>query len=265
MGGYDQSIILAQTIGERKYRFIALSRPGYLGTPLSAGRSPEEQADLYAGVLDALQIPAAAIMAVSGGGPSAIHFGLRHPDRCWGVVLVSTCTTPVDTKVPMAFRIMLWMARWPWFMRLMEKKASQDPERAAQRSITDPVLRERTLNDPEVGPLFKALLKSTSRNMGLRFPGTKMDIAVSQSAEYPLEKMTVPVLAIHGTADRMVPFERHARPILSRIKGAELLAVQGGEHVAIFTHRDEVRPRVCEFLRRNADLVLSSDNPYLVG
>jgi hypothetical protein len=52
MGGCDQGLILARTIGETGYRFVALSRPGYLGTPLTAGRTPEEQADLYADLVD---------------------------------------------------------------------------------------------------------------------------------------------------------------------------------------------------------------------
>jgi pimeloyl-ACP methyl ester carboxylesterase len=56
MGGYDQGLILARTIGPPGYRFVSVSRPGYLGTPLCAGRTPEEQADLLAHLLDALGI-----------------------------------------------------------------------------------------------------------------------------------------------------------------------------------------------------------------
>ena len=40
MGGCDQSLILAQTIGDFGYRYIAVSRPGYLGTPIGSGKSP---------------------------------------------------------------------------------------------------------------------------------------------------------------------------------------------------------------------------------
>lgn len=57
MGGYDQSLILARTIGESGYRYLAVSRPGYLGTPLSSGKTPEQQADLCAALLDILGIP----------------------------------------------------------------------------------------------------------------------------------------------------------------------------------------------------------------
>jgi hypothetical protein len=46
----------------------------------------------------------------------------------------------------------------------------------------------------------------------------------------------------------MVPFDPHATALSTRIRGAECLALEGGEHVGIFTHRAEVRPRVSAFL-----------------
>jgi pimeloyl-ACP methyl ester carboxylesterase len=93
MGGYDQGLILARTVGAPGFRYVSVSRPGYLGTSLAAGRTPAEQADLYPDVLDEFGVGAAAVMAVSGGGPSALQFALRHRDRCWGLVMVSACST----------------------------------------------------------------------------------------------------------------------------------------------------------------------------
>ena len=106
MGGWDQSLILAQTIGDAGYRYIAMTRPGYLGTPMGSGRSPEEQGDLVAALLDSLGIGKAGAMAVAGGGPAALQFAIRHPDRCAGLMLVSTCCVKVDTPIPFAFKAM---------------------------------------------------------------------------------------------------------------------------------------------------------------
>jgi pimeloyl-ACP methyl ester carboxylesterase len=252
MGGCDQSLLLARTVGDDGFRYIAVSRPGYLGTPLDSGKSPGQQADLCAGLLDELGIRDAVVMAVSGGGPCALHFALRHRERCRGLVLVSTCGEKVDTPIPFSFKFMGLLVRLPAFANAIEKKASANTEQAASRSITDPELRARTLRDPEVGPLFTELLTSTCDRMGQRMPGTMNDIAVTRTADYPLEQIAVPALIVHGTADPMVPFERHARALESRIPDAELLAIENGEHASIFTHRDQVKPRVTRFLREHS-------------
>lgn len=251
MGGWDQALLLARTLGAGGHRFIGLSRPGYLGTALDLARSPEEQADLYAATLDALGVRDAAVMAVSGGGPSAIHFALRHPARCRGLVLVSTCGGKVETRLPLAFHVLRLAARWPWLAGAMERKAAAvAPDAAAARSIPDPSLRERTLRDPGAGPLLRELLASTSDRMARRLPGTLNDVAVTRARAYPLERIAVPVLVVHGTRDPHVPFARHGKVLAERIPGAELVALEGGEHAAIFTHRDEARARVVQFLER---------------
>jgi pimeloyl-ACP methyl ester carboxylesterase len=251
MGGYDQSLILAQTIGTAGYRYLALSRPGYLGTPLSSGPSPEQQGDLIAALLDTLGVPQAGVMAVSGGGPSAVQFGLRHPARCAGLILVSTCADKVDTKIPFAFKVMKYLARWPWFAKKFRKKAEQDLEGLAKRSIRDPEILARTINDAETWPLFSTLLLSTYDRMWQRLDGTENDIKVSRTATYPLENLNVPVLIVHGTHDQLVQFEVHAKMYESRVPKAELLAVEGGEHVAIFSHRNLVKAKVSEFMQRH--------------
>lgn len=249
MGGYDQSLFLAQTIGGPGYRYLCVSRPGYFATPLTVGRSPEQQGDLVAALLEALNISQAGVIAVSGGGPSAVQFGLRHPGLAKGLVLVSTCATKVDTKIPFSFKVMTYLARWPWFVGRFRRKAELDLEGVAKRSIRDPDILASTINDKDTWPLFSAMLLSTFDRMNQRLDGTKNDIDISRTATYPLENLTVPVLIVHGTQDQIVPFEAHARLYEARVPNAELLAVEGGEHVAIFTHRTLVRTKVGEFMQ----------------
>lgn len=58
--------------------------------------------------------------------------------------------------------------------------------------------------------------------------------------------------AVFPSAHRGVPFAQHGKVLAERIPGAELVALRGGEHVAIFTHREEARARVVRFLAASA-------------
>ena len=143
------------------------------------------------------------------------------------------------------------LVRLPWFVAAMRRRTERDLERAARPSTADPVVRARTVRDPQAGPLLKALLVSTFDRVELRLPGTENDIRVTRTTTYPLEQMAVPVLVVHGTGDGSVPFTQHGKSLAARIPAAELLAIEGGEHVAIFMHHNEVRARVTRFLREH--------------
>ena len=89
-GGYDQGLLETRVLDN--FKFIAVSRPGYLRTPIETGRTPLEQADAFASLLDAMGIRQAAVIGTSMGGLVAIHFALHYPDRCRALVLVSSVT-----------------------------------------------------------------------------------------------------------------------------------------------------------------------------
>jgi pimeloyl-ACP methyl ester carboxylesterase len=249
MGGYDQAQILARTIGEPGYRYLAISRPGYLGTPLSAGRTPEEQADLYAEFIDLLGISQVIIFAISGGGPSAIHFALRHRENCHGLVLASTVGGKTMNKIPFYFHVMTHLAKWPAFVNMMKRKAEKNLKQNLRRSISDPDILERTVSNSDVMTLYRELTIGMFYRMAERIQGTKNDIKITQTRTYPLKDITVPTLIIHGTKDPHVPFENHGMRLAAEIPGAQLFAAEGGEHVTIFTHREEVQGKVSAFLK----------------
>jgi pimeloyl-ACP methyl ester carboxylesterase len=251
MGGFDQGVLLERSaVGANGFRSIAVSRPGYLGTPLSAGAAPEQQADLCAALLDALAIRQTAVVAISGGGQCALQFALRHPERCRALVMISACCAPLSAPLPLAFYLMKVVAHVPAVAAAMRRKIERDPERAARRSIPDPVLRASTLKHPEAGRLLRELQLSTLEHMAARMPGTENDIQQSRRPfSYSYERVGAPVLVIHGTEDEAVPFA-HAEALASRLPNAELLAIDGGRHVSLFTHLDVIRSRVRSFLEK---------------
>src|SRR5690242_15635967 len=104
MGGFDQSLLLGRSaVGSTGYRFVGVSRPGYLRTPLRNLEAPEQQADVCAALLDVLAIPQTAVVAISGGGQCALQFALRHPERCSALVMISACSASLTVRIPLAF------------------------------------------------------------------------------------------------------------------------------------------------------------------
>lgn len=249
LGGYDQSQILARTIGETRFRYLSLSRPGYLGTPLAAGETPEAQADLFVEVIDLLGIGKVVVFAISGGGPSAIYFAIRHLDRCRGLVLVSTIGGKATYRIPFSFNAMMLLTKWPAFVGIMKRKAEKNLDQNLRRAISDPAILERTVKNPEVMSLYRELAVGCFYRIAERIEGTKNDIKISRTRTYPLKEIAVPTLVIHGTKDPLLPFEEHARRLAKEIPGAQLLAAEGGGHGAIFTHREEIRSKVATFIQ----------------
>jgi non-heme chloroperoxidase len=63
-----------------------------------------------------------------------------------------------------------------------------------------------------------------------------------------LPKIDVPVLVVHGTDDRILPFEATAARLPGLIGDVKLVAVEGGPHNIAWTHPDDVNEALLEFI-----------------
>lgn len=249
MGGCDQSLLLARAaLGDAPYRVLAVSRPGYAGTPLQAGKTLEAQADLVAALLDALDIERASVVAISGGGPCALHFALRHPERCRALVMISAPTSQHVTAPAHIARLrFMRMMTWLPFVEIAMRQAMRRDPAAAARSIGNADLRRNTLKHPQARRLMQLLMESTMTCMAARMRGTMNDIAqCAREQAPPLERLAMPVLGIYGTDDSIVP-PCHGEALRAAMAG-DVMLCKGGEHMSLFTHLDAVRDRIAAFL-----------------
>jgi non-heme chloroperoxidase len=67
-----------------------------------------------------------------------------------------------------------------------------------------------------------------------------------------LPKIDVPVLVIHGTEDRILPFEATAERLPALIDDVTVVPVDGGPHNIAWTHPDEVNDPLLEFIGATA-------------
>ncbi|HLG78617.1 MAG TPA: alpha/beta hydrolase [Ktedonobacteraceae bacterium] len=229
-GGYDQGVAFSKLL-DKKYTFIAVSRPGYLQTPLSSGRSPQEQADLYAALLDTLHISQATVVGISGGAPSALQFAIRHPERCQKLVIVSGVTQ--------RYAAASWTPGKRLFRNAYDNIAAFGPllffllpfaKFLPNASIAEAFLHSQTA--------------SSLRKIGY-------DNDMEQFAHidaYPYERISAPTFLLHGTADQDVPFS-DAELLARRLPRVQFLAIKGGNHSSFYTHAGLVRPLLNSFLK----------------
>ena len=245
-GGYDQGMLATDKLSEEGYQVIAISRPGYLRTPLETGQTHEEQADACAALLDEFGIKSVAIAGISAGGPPSIQFALRHPDRCWGLLLVSAVNAshpyhyvPIHEQLIQAG---LSTVDFPYWMYL---KAPFLP------FLGGPKLKNQKKLSPEVKERLQVLV-GTAFPLSLRSQGILNDAKQIKSIpDLPLEQIQAPTLVIHGDADRLVPFS-HGMRSAETIPQADFLRIPGGSHLCAITHFEEIEPAVIAFLKKNA-------------
>src|ERR671937_872661 len=63
-----------------------------------------------------------------------------------------------------------------------------------------------------------------------------------------LPKIDVPTLVVHGTEDRILPYDATAKRLPGLIKNLRLVTVEGGPHNIGWTHPEEVNNALLEFI-----------------
>ncbi len=238
-GGYDQSMATAHMFKNDHFTYIAISRPGYLRTPLQQ-KSPAAQADLYAALLDRLDIQKATVIGTSGGGPSALQFALRHPERCSGLIMICGVSQYYSEQEMLAALPPIRK----FFTSLSELFiSSKNPTL---------FLIESALRYLPYPPIPEELLQSLSMRE-LRKVGYANDMEqFAHISNYPLEQITTPTLVLHGDQDRDVSI-KDAELVASKVPHAKFIIDKGGTHLFFFRHHKRVIPLILDFLAQTKE------------
>jgi 2-hydroxy-6-oxonona-2,4-dienedioate hydrolase len=235
-GGWDHGLWLARRLGlHRRNRIIAVSRPGYLRTPLATGPTPDDQADALRDLLSALDLPRAAVLGSSAGALATVRFAVRHPDRCSGVVVLSGVAHRIR-GAGLAARLRLVpggdLTSWGFSSRRLHRLFAPLFWRPLTR---DPRRLGRLRGSAEARRAYVEML-ATGAPASLRVEGRFADLAaVATFPRRPDGAAQVPGLVIHGLRDPMVPIS-HARSALDWLPGARLVTVRDAGHLLPLTH-----------------------------
>ena len=70
-----------------------------------------------------------------------------------------------------------------------------------------------------------------------------------------MAKIDVPILVLHGTEDRILPFEATAARLPDLIEDVVVVPVEGGPHNIGWTHPEVVNPLFLAYLEGGLDAV----------
>jgi pimeloyl-ACP methyl ester carboxylesterase len=239
-GGYDQAIALAHFLELQDYRVVAPSRPGYLHTPLVSGKTPEAQADLYAQLLDALNIPEVVVIAISGGGPSALQFALRHPERCRGLILIAALSQSYSEEE--TYHALPWTQRQR--KRVMDRLLASDPTLYLLLTLSKQLPPDIEYEIGNAREMLSSLALSDLRSFGYENDMEQF----ADLPHYPVRDIIAPTLLLHGTSDIEVPFA-HSEQLARRMPHARLVTVYDADHFTVLSNEVAV-PSVRRFLRK---------------
>jgi len=252
-GGFDQGMDFANGLAAGGLRVIAMSRFGYLRTPLPADASPAAQADAHACLLDALGLKRAALIGASAGAPSSMQFALRHPERCTALVLMVPAAYVPRAGGAASLKTPAWTA-FLFDTALRSDFLFWAAIRLARETLigsilaTPPEVVEKADADEQAraAQILDHILPVSPRRMGL-----VNDAAIASTLpRYELERIRAPTLVISLADDRFGTYDP-ARYTAEHIPGARFVGYPSGGHVWVGHHR-EITAEIAAFLRNAA-------------
>lgn len=247
-GGFDQGALLVRAVLDERFHWIAPSRFGYLRSSVPDGATFDDQADAYAALLDSLRVPRVAVVALSHGGPSALLFAVRHPERVSSLVLLSAgvatsrdtaqaaansrgnALTTVFQHDPLYWGVSTFFRRGLMSLLGADRTVSASLT-ASQRAVVDEVIDRMNPVEP-------------------RAAGVVFD----NRAELPNERIAAiraPTLILHAVDDGLQMYH-NAEFAAAHIPGAELRSFARGGHLLIAVEQEAVRQAAQAFIRRHA-------------
>jgi pimeloyl-ACP methyl ester carboxylesterase len=245
-GGYDQGLLIGENYVGEGHLLIAPSRFGYLRSSIPEDGSPAAQADAYAALLDTLGVERVGVVAFSDGGPSALQFALRHPERCADLVMISAKSQSAPPDSLLQALVFESVFRSDYLFWLITEYAR--PFMLAMFGVSGAVQEQI----PERSRQLALEVVDSMNPISLRQDGIYHDrdiLTVLPEDDFRLEQIRVPTLVVHAVDDGLQPYS-HAENTAAKVPDAELLSYEQGGHLLLL-QLDEVREKVTAFHERH--------------
>lgn len=228
----------------KRYRVTILDRPGlgwteqiappHKGIWSTKHASPRQQARLLKGAVDQLGVKNPIVVGHSFGGIVSLAWALEFDDLA-AVVTIGGVANPWPGDLGWFYRVN--GAAWgsALVVPILSAFAPQSYVDASVASIFEPQTAPKGYLE-HVGPaltLRRASMRSNARQVNWLRPHV-----VEMSIKY--SSIDIPVEAVHGDADTIVPLSVHAAKLPVQISGANLTVLEGVGHMPQHTNPGDV-------------------------
>ena len=197
-------------------------------------------------VLDAAGVDAAHVYGISMGGMIAQRLALKYPKRIKSLIL--GCTSPggiqqiqPETEVIMSL--------------LSGATIPTTPLEAAWASV--PILYSENFivnHRDSIAEHIETMIEIPTPPHGFM---QQLQACLAHDTYEELDKITAPVLILHGDADRLIPVE-NGKMLANRIKGSEIFIVSGAGHLYVTEAQETVDEKVIDFITQHSFRTLNT-------
>lgn len=218
----------------RRYHAIAFDRPGfgYSQRPADEGGSPFVQARLIHQALEELAVERPVLVGHSRGGNVALAYAMAYPDQLTGVVTLAAA--PYGGEIALHNRLLTV----PVLGSLLAHTVYVPFGRGAVEAGLDAAFAPEGPAPPDYVDVYAAYELRPGQLLAHAQDQMRGKAAVDDMARR-YQELSVPLVVVHGTADRNVPIEQ-ARRLHRAAPSSRLIAVDGAGHELMFLHPDVV-------------------------
>ena len=227
-------------------RVIAYDRPafGLTSRPMPGewqGQnpySPESQAAIVIGLMDALGVEKAYLVGNSAGGTVSVYTALTHPERVSGLVLVDAAIYTGGGS-PAWARPLLGTPQMRHLGPLLARQIATGGDDFIRAAFHD-----SSLVTPDILAGYRKPLRAHNWDRALwELTAASRPLGLADR----LDELTLPVLVITGDDDRIVPTEQSIR-LGGDIPGAALVVIENAGHLPHEEKPEEFMQAVRAFL-----------------
>ncbi len=239
-GGYDQGMLIGKKALGDGFKFVSVSRFGYLRSPFIEESTVENQAAIYAALLDHLEIDQAVILGASAGGPSALQFAHDYPDRRSALVLLSSVSMFMGDEIPMSTKVINTIQKSDFsFWLVLKMFRSQFAEMVGIPQI---LYEELSPEDKK----YADNMLDFMHPMSPRSPGNIHEAKIRPLTGEAMGTISVPTIIFHAKDDFLVTYD-HAEFLNKHINNSVLVSFEKGGH-ALIAETVVINERIRDFI-----------------